>query len=82
MPDFYGMNWDAFWDAITGLGFMDDAKTHVMTIIMSKNDDTVPGIGLTQADSDSFNSNIKSFDYGESIRNNIIEEGITDMATL
>ncbi|WP_196607452.1 hypothetical protein [Pectinatus frisingensis] len=64
------------------VGFMDDAKTHVMTIIMSKNDDTVPGIGLTQADSDSFNSNIKSFDYGEPIRNNIIEEGITDMATL
>lgn len=21
-PDFYGMNWDAFWDAITGLVFM------------------------------------------------------------
>ncbi|WP_196600877.1 barstar family protein [Pectinatus frisingensis] len=19
LPDFYGMNWDAFWDAITGL---------------------------------------------------------------
>lgn len=26
-PDFYGMNWDAFWDAITGLTDMPDELT-------------------------------------------------------
>ena len=28
-PDFYGNNWDAFWDAITGLVMMPDKLTFV-----------------------------------------------------
>lgn len=36
-PSFYGMNWDAFWDAITGLTEMPDELEIIGLEIFSKN---------------------------------------------
>lgn len=38
-PDFYGMNWDAFWDAITGLVRIPD---HLRFLGWDQLDDGVP----------------------------------------
>ena len=39
-PDFYGMNWDAFWDAITGLVEIPD---HLRFLGWDRLVDVVPG---------------------------------------